>query len=397
MAAALWSPTAQAQQQREVDMRLDSVTRNVCGSKTFQMALNIGDVPVSDSLYGARIVLSWDRTTVELDDFVVAGSNTLGGQFSEPPSVYRDRANGILYIEFANLNSRPVSGSGKPLLFIQGRITAPDTVDGGYGWVDIVSAEFTTSVQYNPLLRFAGLVRVVRDTTAAYTGSLVVESALLGTREDTTAVMLRLDNVVGRRVREIHAEAVVSGGAVRFIDTATAGTLYRDRSWVSRSVEIQEDTVRIDLVDTVDLATAGDLIALIVERGTDSATEAAVRLTRFTVNTNSCLGKLIRSDGVVALQQRERDSGVGAVGAEERGEEARVVVEESGLRLYGVRGVSSIEIRDIEGRRVFDATRNEVGTEEWRVEIGRGFAIGTYLVVLRGHAGAIYRKFRVLR
>jgi len=390
----LWSPGVRAQSQREVRMTLDSVTRNVCGSKTFQLALRIGDVPLSDSLYGARIVLSWDRTTIELEDFVVAGSTTLGGQFSQVPVVYRDRPNGILYVELASLNS-PVAGSGKPLLFIQGRITAPDTVDGGYGWVDIVSAEFTSSVQYNPLLRFPALVRVVRDTTAAYTGILRADSVVIGGSEDTAAITLRLDNVVGRRVREVHVEAVVEDEGVRFSDTLTAATLYSDRSWVSRSVEIKDDTVRIDLVDTTDLATAGDLIRLIVQRTTDSATAVPLRLTRFTINGNSCLGKLTWNDGLITLEKREGNVGVDLEGGYTAS--VRVVVEEQGLRLYGVAGISSIEVRNLEGRLVLSGERQDKENEEWRVGSDRNFASGTYLILLRGHAEAIYRKFRVLR
>lgn len=392
---SLWSPAARAQQQREVRMRLDTITRNVCGSKTFQMALSIGDVPVADSLYGGHITFSWDRTAIKLEDFVVVGTTTLGGSLMATPTVVRDLNAGILYVELGTLGSKPISGSGKPLLFLQGTITAPDTVDNGYGWVDVVDAEFISSVQYDPLLHFAGLVRVVRDTTAAYTGSLVVESELIGAREDSTQVTLRLDNVGGRRVREVHAEAVIGGGAVRFVDTVTAGTLYADRNWVSRSVEIQDDTVRIDLVDTVDLAISGDLITFIVERTTDSAATVPVELRRFTVNTNTCLGKLIRSDGIVAVQQRERDTASG--GFEEVGNEEGpiVITEVGGLEVRGARGMSYLEVQDVQGRRVVQATREEEGRDEWRVRAE--LATGTYLIALRGHARAIYRKFRVLR
>jgi hypothetical protein len=57
---------------------LDTLTRNVCGPKSFQMPIWVGDLYFKDSVYGFTMTVYWDRAHFDLDgNDVVANSSTI--------------------------------------------------------------------------------------------------------------------------------------------------------------------------------------------------------------------------------------------------------------------------------------------------------------------------------
>lgn len=383
---------ALGQASRPLTMRLDTLEQNVCGPKTFTMPLWVGDIPVSDSLYAVTVVLAWDLTSIELEDFVVVNTNTLSGGLSRQPLVVRDRNQGVLYIELGtDPSGAPIAGAGKPLLFLRGSITAPDTVRGQMGWIDITSASFSANVQYDPFERRPGIVRVVRDTTPAYTGRLSVARGEFDTlRFDTVDVTL--DNISGRRVRSVSFEIVADTPNFVFVDTVSTGTIAGKTAWATSTVTIRPDTLRGEFQSNDDLTQNGTLLRLVIERRTTEEFAGRMEITRFSVNGESCLGKLVREGADVTAAAMPASSGV----LMENGpfQNVRIVPVVRGFRVEGWSGDDvSIEVYDLIGGRVGIRSVEWQGPTTLMVSTTRDLPTGRYFVVIRDRNGYVNKQF----
>jgi len=375
-------------------MRLDTLEQNVCGPKTFTIPLWVGDVPVSDSLYAATIVLSWDITTLDLEDFVLVNANTLCGGLSKAPLVVKDGTLGILYIELGtDPSGAPIAGAGKPLLFLRGSITALDTVGGQQGWVDISSASFSANVQYDPFERRPGIIRVVRDTTPAYTGRITVAAGEFDTlRYDT--VDITLDNIAGRKVRSVSFAVVADTARFAFVDTLATGTLAGTVPWLVSDVQVRTDTLAAYFEATADIGSNGPLLRVVLERRTRGTFASRVEVVDFRVNPGSCLGRLTR-EGAAVTGATIPMSGVGTRIAHNG---VRLIPIEAGFVVEGlVHDDVSILVYDAVGARV------EIRRVEWTgpatlvVTTANRLPTGRYFVVMRDQNSYVNKQFTAIR
>lgn len=380
-----------AQLSRPLTMHLDTLEQNVCAPKTFTMPLWVGDVPVSDSLYAVTVVLSWDLTALELEDFVIVNANTLSGGLSRQPLVVRDKDQGILYIELGtDPSGAPIAGAGKPLLFLRGSITAPDVVSGQMGWIDITSASFSSNVQYDPFERRPGIVRVVRDTTPAYTGRMSVTRGEFDTlRLDTVSVTL--DNISGRRVRRVAFQIVADTTHFVLVDTLTTGTIVGSSTWAARSMTIDADTLRGEFTSIEDLAQNGVFLQVVIQRTTASEFSSRMEVTQFSVNGESCLGKLNREGADItgaAVPASSVPSGSVA------DSDIRVALFDRGLRVDGWSGSEpTIHIYDLLGGRIAIRGIEWLGPSTMFVSTMSDLPSGRYFLVIRDRNGYVKKQF----
>lgn len=397
--ALLSTLSSLAQTNRPLTVKLDTLEMNVCGPRSFTMPVWIGDIPVSDSLYGISIIISWDNTHIDLEDFVLTGSGTLSQGLAHPPQVFKDAQQGVLVIEIAtDANGAPIAGAGKPLFFLRGGVRGLDTVNGLNGWIDVVNASFTSNVRYDPLIRRPGLVRVVRDTTAAYTGRMSVETESFDTaRVDT--VTLRVDNLAVKRVREITFSLAADTAYYYFADTVTTGTLAARNIWATREIVITPDTIHGRFVADSDLVEDGELLRVVLRRKTDSAFVRPIVLSRFSVNPLSCLGRLQQTGGTVRAEAIPSDTST--TGVEE---ERRLASQVSVSYLNGtitIRGdglqAESVRLFDIMGTEVPHREPVRVGPSTLVVPTGDLLQTGIYFVALRNRSSLMYKQFTFIK
>lgn len=400
--SCLLSPVTPAQTSRPVVVKLDTVRLNVCGVKDFLMPVSIGDVPLQDNLVGGRIYLAWDVTNLEFDDLVIASTETIASQFRERRAT-RNREAGTMFIEMGNTDLKPVAGSGKPLFYLSGRVTSSDTVDGQNGWVQILSASFESSTIYDPIdLSNAGLVRVVRDTTPGFTGVLTGGIGSFDTlRTDT--VGLRLQNVGNRRVKEVRFAIKADTNNYYFADTVETGTLAATLNWRVKELSITSGAIEGRFERDTALVADGELIRIVLRRKNDSAFVSTLAVDRFTVNRETCLGKLVRQSAQVSAEAvPNRDTSISGVvyDAGKKGESIRVIPELQGNAVTIIveqMDVQEVMIFNMWGLRFPAGAVERIDASTLRVRFEIPPPSGTYFVALRDRNGIAYKQFTIIK
>ncbi len=376
---------------------MDTVEFNVCDNvKTFLMPINIGDLKTADSVYSARLYLSWDTTAIDLEYLVITSTSTLGYQFSEK-NVQHDSVSMVIEMGTPTTDAVPVVGTGKPLCYLKGSVKASaDVIGGNYGWIRVLSMV----VDNHPVnIESAGMVRVVRDTTPAYTGALSISAATFDTaRVDT--VTLTVANLKNRRVNEVEFAVGLDTSYAAFVDTITAGTIAGQGIWSTKDIHVTADSVWGTLVAQSNLATDGALLKLVLRRKTDSAFASAFTVKRFVVNDRSCLGKLVTQSGEMTAKAIRKDSSSGV--AEDRvrsGSEAiRVIPElaDASLRIEtGGEFGGEVMIFDVTGRMLLRQQGERIGASTLRVRFSEVPPSGIYFVGLRGRNEIVYKQFTI--
>jgi hypothetical protein len=397
--AVMCSPDTSAQQTRPLNVWVDTVRFNVCdGVKVFLLAVHTDPILVQDSVVSASMLLSWDISKIDLEDQVITSAETIGIQFDQKK--VDKTPDGTMYIQLGSSNLRPVAGS-KPLFYVKGIVKAPDTLGGLDGWVylDPASIHIFGNTEFSPIDSRAGFVRVSRDTTPAYTGKLAVSASSFDTvRLDTVA--LTIQNLKGRRVKEVSFALKADAGNYEFIDTLQRGTL-ADTGWSLKSIAITPDSIGARLVASSDLTADGTLLKVIIRRRNDSAFASTLTVTRFGVNRESCLGRLITQEGSIAaaaIPRRDTTNGV----EEERARSSAIsIVVERERREVMVRGEGiggrSVEIFDVVGTRLPLESVEPAGASALRVRLGLEPPSGTYFLVLRGRDEIVYKQFTFIK
>jgi hypothetical protein len=374
---------------------------NVCGNKNFLIGVGIGDLSVQDGVVGLRMVVQWDRASFDLEDQVITGSDALGSRFSNR-SVVKDPVQGVMVIEMGDTSLTPVSGTGKPLFFLKGRVTAPDTVTVPNGWMVVASVSFESSTNFSPIdYSHTGYVSVERDTTAAFTGMMSVGAGSFDTAQVDT-VTLTTQNLRNHRVNEIAFVMRADTSLYGFVDTIETGTMAANGIWSTKEVRITSDSIVGRFKAGSDLITDGAFLKVVLRRKTDSAFSGTLDLSRFTINGASCLGKLQRQGAPISARAIVRDTSTSVVEDEKgiRGEAVRVVAEREGasiLIMAGEMDVREVEIFDINGRRLQVQPLERLGASTLRVRLTTPPPSGFYFAGLRGRNEIVYKQFTVIK
>ncbi len=400
--SCLFSPVTPAQQSRSLTVLLDTVRLNVCGPKEFLMPVSIGDVPLQDSLVGARIYLAWDVQTIEFDDLVITSSETIGYTFSRKTAT-RDKEAGWMFIEMGDTNLKPATGSDKPLFYLSGRVKAADTVDGLYGWVQVLSVSFESSVRYTPIdLGNTGYVRVVRDTTPGFTATLSSTTGSFDTlRADT--ITLSVQNTRDRRVKEIRFGIKADTNHYEFADTIETGTLAGTVNWNVKELSITPDAIEGRFQSDTDLNAEGALIKIVLRRKNDSAFASTLTVDRFSVNRESCLGRLVRQSAQVSGETiSKKDTGTSFVGYDWRkaSESIRLIPSPQGEMVTIIAedlAVVEVMIVDMWGGRLSTQPMERIDASTLRVRFEIPPPSGTYFVALRDRNGIGYKQFTIIK
>lgn len=397
----LCSPVTPAQTTRPLTIRVDTVRLNVCGGKNFLVGVGIGDLFVSDSVVGMRVIVAWDIANLDIEDQVIFGSDALGSQFTEKV-VTKSQETGELVIEMGNTSLRPVAGTGKPLFFLKGRVTAPDTVTGANGWIAVTSMSFESITEFSPIdYSRPGLVRVERDTTAAFTGMMSVGAGSFDTAQVDT-VTLTTQNLRNRRINEITFVVRADTSKYSFVDTIETGTMAASSIWTTKEVRITSDSIVGRLVAGGDLVTDGALLNVVLRRKTDSAFTSTVHVDEFAVNQQSCLGKLTRANGQVSAQAIVRDTSTTGVDdwRDDRREAIRIVPERSGASIMIAAGemeIVEVTIFDINGSVLHVQPVERLDASTLRVRLATPPPSGIYFAGLRGRKEIVYKQFTIIK
>lgn len=400
--SCLHSPAAPAQTSRILPVRLDTVRLNVCEGKNFLISVSIGDISLEDSLVGGRVIVAWDRASLDFEDLVILSSETLGNQFSES-MVTKDSELGTMFIEMGNYDLRPVAGKGKPLFFLKGKVTAPDTVAGQNGWVQVLNMSFESATQFQPDLSGAGMVRVVRDTTAGFTGHLSATVSTFDTlRADTVSLVVQ--NLRNRRVKEISFKLTADTRYYEFADTIETGLLAGTVNWNVKELTITPDAIEGRFVADSVLKADGGLIKIILRRTNDSAFATDLVVDRFTVNRNSCLGKLVQQNALISgLQIPKQDTSTTSVADEAgrgRRESIKVIPEPAGDAVRIIAGdleMVEVSVFDLRGNRVPLRSSDRLDASTRMVRFDIPLPGGTYFVALRDRNSIAYKQFTIIK
>lgn len=401
----LCSPASPAQPTRPLTFKLDTLTKNVCGGTSFQIPVWAGDLYFADSVYGFSITVTWNRDYFDLDGSDIAiSSNTIvqrNGRTVIQVQKNPDPKIGELFVTVADTSlDRSIAGTGKPLFYLIGTVTAPDTVPGIDGWITVSSAIFESGTVFDPITSEYGFIRVVRDTTPAYTGRIsVTEGAFDTLRIDT--VMVEVGNVKDRRVEEISFSLKAMPGYYSFIDTLQAGTLSDDLTWTVKDVTITPDSITGRFVSESAIASDGPFMKIRLRRESDSAFDQPLGVTGFEVNRTSCLGKVTKENGRVraAAIVKEPPLSVGEESAEGK-RSIRVLPNTSDGSMVIV--ANDIEIEDVRlfnrmGEVIGIRSSERVGPSTLRIRTAEPIASGVYFLVLRSRQETVYKQFSIIK
>jgi hypothetical protein len=382
-------------------VHIDTVRLNVCGNKNFLIGVGVGDLFASDGVVGLRMILQWDRSTFDIEDQVLTGGDALGAGFSYK-SVIKDPVQGEMIIEMGDTSLRPVSGSGKPLFYLKGQVTAPDTVAPPLGWILVESLTFESSTNFSPIdYSQAGFVEVERDTSAAFTGVLSVGAGSFDTAQVDT-VTLTTQNLRNHRVHDIAFVLKADTSRYGFVDTIETGTLAASGTWNTKEVRITSDSIVGLLTAGSDLISDGALLKVVLRRKTDSAFSSTLDVSRFTINQQSCLGNLLWQGSQVSAKAIVKDTSTSVVEDQRKGgvEEVRIVAESNGSSIAIATGsleVSDVEIFDINGRMLPVQQLERLGASTLRVRLATPPPSGIYFAGLRGRNEIVYKQFTLIK
>lgn len=415
------SEAASAQSaERSLRVWVDTVDLNVCEGRAFDSLgvwlesftwneeLEKADPYIGfrtqDSVLACTITLQWDTSTIRLQPpYILVPPQTLFGRFATKVQSV-DTAKGTLYVSVAaNENLKIVVGKGIPLFYLTGSIRAVDTVDlpnGGartqYLDIEGTLGDNVGTVDFQP-----GFVRVIRDTTPEYTGTLRVSEGMLDTnRHDTIFVIA--GNLSNKRVTELRFALRADTSKFQFIGTVDTGMSASPGSWRSKDIALSADSISIELIADAAITDRDSVVlGIILERTTDSGFTTALQVSEFSVNALSCLGNLKSYSGTVAaLKISAQDTTTTSVQRED--------LENSGTEIVVVQLPGSVRVvfQNIraEEARLYDIAGRVVETwrgEELRngMEIVEAGAIpsGTYFLTVRGHDERIWYKQIVIQ
>lgn len=395
------SPVSSAQETRPLTVWVDSVRMNVCGPKTFQTAIRVASFRPGDTIIGFRsndnvasatLYVTWDPSVLRLNSLVVT-SGTMSNGIDVTARVIAEES--TLEIVIADRQSPYGTIRGAlPLVYINGTVIAPDTVAPPNGWIQVTDVELTSDTRFGDETKRPGYVRVERDTSQAFTGSLRMSTGAFDTLELDT-LTIGMENVLHRRVNEVSFSIAADTSFFAFVDTLQTGTLAAQSIWTSKSLDITADTIRGRFVATSELSQEGPLLKVRIRRKTDSGFAANVRVANAAINRNSCLGRFLSFGAPVTASAIVRDTSTTAVPVRfGHGDEITLVAADDGrtiiVRSNG-RHIDEGSVYDAIGRRITTTTAS--GTEnEIRLEVD-AHAAGPYYVQLRIGRERISKQF----
>jgi hypothetical protein len=348
-----------------------------------------------------RVVLAWDRTSIDLEDQAIFSSETIGGQFPQR-FVTKDAETATMVIEMGNVNLNPVAGTGKPLFFVKGVVTAPDTVSGMNGWVLVTSLSFESTTNFSINNGRPGLIRVERDTTPAFTGAMSVETVSFDTVQVDT-VTLTASNLKNRRVNEITFALKADTSYYSFVDTVETGTIAGSVVWTTKEVRITSDSIVGRLVAQSDLIADGALLKVVLRRKTDSAFTSALDVLRFGVNRQSCLGRLRHQGAQVSAEAIIQDSSTTGVDDQREVRKSDAIIihvepEQGSLRVTMNGGeVGEVMVFDMNGNRLPVQSVERLNASTSRVRLTTPPPSGIYFIGLRGRNEIVYKQFTFIK
>jgi hypothetical protein len=397
----LCSASLAAQETRPLTVWVDPVRLNVCGPKTFQTAIRAasfrtGDTTIgfksNDNVYSVTLYVTWDPSTIELEDLVIQ-SGTMAERVDVSPLIIDEES--TLQIVIADRQSPyDIVRGALPLVYINGRVLAPDTVAWPNGWIQVTSVVLTSDTRFDPISYRPGYVRVERDTSQAYTGALRLAQSSFDTLEFDT-LTVSLENVRQRRVREVSFSIAADTSLFEFVDTLQTGTLAAQPLWTNVELVRRADTIRGRFVAASDLSQEGPLLKFLIRRTTDSAFTATASMVAAGINENSCLGRFYGFGAPVTASAIVRDTTTTSAPVfDEHGSDVRIIPAQDGRSIIVRSGaaINEITVYDAIGRRVATEARHYGAGHDIRLDVELQTA-GPYYVQLRIGNERISKQF----
>jgi hypothetical protein len=397
----LCSPILTAQETRPLTVWVDPVRLNVCGQKTFQTAIRAASFRATDTTIGFRsndnvysvtLYVTWDPSTIALDDLVIQ-SGTMSERVDVSPFIVDEESTLQIVIADRQAPYDVVRGA-LPLVYINGRVIAPDTVAWPNGWIQVTSVVLTSDTRFDPISYRPGYVRVERDTSQAYTGAIRVSNGSFDTLEFDT-LTVSLENVRQRRVREVSFSIAADTSLFEFVDTLQTGTLTAQPLWTTVELVRRADTIRGRFVAASDLSQEGPLLKFLIRRTTDSAFTATASVVAAGINENSCLGRFYGFGAPVTASAIVRDTTTtSAPVLEELNDDIRLIPSRDGRSVFVRSGaiINGIDVYDVLGRRIAAQTTQTGAGHDLRLELETDSA-GPYYVQLRIGNERISKQF----
>ena len=363
---------------------------------------------VQDSVLVCTLTLRWDTSRIQLQPpYILTPPQTVFGRFaSKVQSV--DTVEGLLWVSVSPAPEgaiRPAVGTGIPLFYMKGKLKrGEELVEPPEAGARVQSIEIEGKLGENlGSSRFiSGFVKVQRDTTLEYAGTLKVTEGDLDTNQVDT-VELYVRNIANHKVREIRFSLINEGAGVKFVDTIEAGP-GRTGEWNVRDLTVTSEKITGYFTSDADITSDDSLLVrILLERTTDSAFESSLIIDEFSLNEQSCLGKLfVENAGVVGkLIPTDTVDTTMSVVNRSRGEESGVEVvlskETNILQVTSARqsSIQSVTIYDIKGSRIAYVENLERG-KSVVVKMEKNVRRGKYFVVIRGSEGRFWNRQFIL-
>ena len=391
-------------ERRSLRVWVDTIDLNVCGDKEFETwavwleSSSETDTAIGfrkqDSVLGCTLILFWDTSKIRLQPpYVLTPSQTVFSSFPNKRAVPDTNA-GALWLDYsADEKLRTVVRTNVPLFYLTGRVQTEDTVAPLNGGAKVNSIEIAGVLGENVgTLDFPpGFVRVIRDTTPEYTGTLRTTEADLDTnRLDTVSVIV--GNLFDKRVNEFQFSLKADTSMYGFVDTVTTGTLASE-AWDLREIVLSEDSLFVRLGKNDDLATKDSLvIKVVLARKTDSAFDGRLEIPVFGINFASCIGKLTTSGSSITGKKIPVKDTISALPNDPLEGSIRIVQSDNKLRLDIIRAMNITDIMLYDLRGVEVAKWQGPGRDS-RVSLPLPvLASGKYFLVLREEEGIMLHK-----
>ncbi len=397
----LCSPVSSAQSPRPITVWVDTLTKGLCDGATFTIPVWIGDLKASDSVQGFQLAVRWDKAHIDLEfPYYVASSNTLASQAKDRAPAQIDPEGTSAVIIAGNIDGTIIVGSGKPLLYLTGRVKAPDTVGWLNGWIEPFSFRAEGLTNFEPITYRAGFVHVRQDTTEAYTGRATIDSGRFGIH-DLDTVSLMVQNVRDRRVSEINVTVRGDANYYKFVGVDETGTLSESVSWSVKSIDIGPDSIGLRYVSPAAISAQGTLLKVVLKRATDSSFDRPLAIETFQVNPLSCLGKLTAT-GARVTAERIIDTATTRVvdlKGDEAGEKIRLLSVTDRALVIGAEGfrIDDVIVVDRVGRVVATHSAGEAGSRSLTIDLDGGLTSGVYFLVIRSGNDLVYKQFTFIK
>lgn len=303
-------------QTKEIAVTLDTISIDYCkGNRNFILPVRIGNVEVADSIYGLRMVVIWDMTTIDISDILCSQNTVCYLAEQQSKRIVKDPNGGRIVIEFGN--SKNVLRGNLPLVYLTGKVIAKDVTNLPNGWVTIFpQIDFESNKKFTQKIG-NGYVKFVKDTTSKNIGDIYFKNGDLDTLYETE-LSLNIEKLAYKNLKMLNFFVTSDTSKVKIKSWKNA-IVYDSAKWTKKAVKVENDTLKVNMELQEELDWGGEFIKVKIVRNSLQDIFTNIDISSVSINSESCvykinikgadvIGKKIMKDSIAGVEERVKQN-----------------------------------------------------------------------------------------